>query len=223
MIDWTTQFTRPFPFRFRSRSGFSTCKYLGRKKHKNLGVFPCKKISQTTPLCKVTQRWWKSEMACIPFSSRLNCVHAVHWENHTLLLMWTCESFYCHTKLPSWSTWPLETHVQLDKKVVFFLKVVIWFRIWEVVNTGIEVEMSCSSSAVTTNQIHVLFYSPGLICSCCNWQVVTKKGLLTVLYFALCGLWDYFLKNTGMCCAMHAGWIYIRIWWLLLLHLHEFW
>ena len=112
----------------------------------------------------------------------------------THLLMWTCESFYCHTKLPSWSTWPLETHVQLDKKVVFFLKVVIWFRIWEVVNTGIEVEMSCSSSAVTTNQIHVLFYPPGLT-SCCNWQVVSKKGLLTVLYFALCGLWDYLRKK----------------------------
>ena len=35
--------------------------------------------------------------------------------------MWTCESFCCCTKLLSWSTWPLETHVKWEN-CLFFLK-----------------------------------------------------------------------------------------------------
>ena len=51
-----TQFTRPFPFVAEVGLVLAHASiYLGRKKYKNLGVFPCKKISQTAPLCKVTR------------------------------------------------------------------------------------------------------------------------------------------------------------------------
>ena len=72
---------------------FSRCKYLPTQKKKQ-GFFPCKKISQAlppTPNCKVIQRWLKSLLLCIVFSSRWNYVHL------TGALIWTCKNFYIVT------------------------------------------------------------------------------------------------------------------------------
>ena len=55
-----------------------------------------------------------------------------------------CKFLYCHTKLPSWSTWTLETHV---KKILFFLKLSFDFENEKLSTHTIEVEMSCSSFA----------------------------------------------------------------------------
>ena len=101
---------------------------------------------QTAPICKVIQRWWKSEMACIlsPLDKNVSTSLGIAY---TYLLMWTCESFYSHTKLPSWSTWTLETymHNNWTKKLSFSLKFSFDSEDEKLWTWPIEVEMSCSS------------------------------------------------------------------------------
>ena len=75
-------------------------------------------------------KWYKDDgklklMACIHLFFIWNCVH----KNVLFLLIWTCTSSYCHTKLLSFPIGLLETHEQIDKKIVP-PKVIVWCWRW---------------------------------------------------------------------------------------------
>ena len=80
----------------------------------------CKKIlvpslhGRKISLLQVIQRWQKRLLVkwCAFLQMKI-C--PLHWER---AYFWACENFYCHTKLLSFSTWPLERHMHNPTKKI---------------------------------------------------------------------------------------------------------
>ena len=126
---------------------------LSRKKQwlcdlKILVSFLARKSTRLAPLCKVIQRWWRVKWHAFlsPLDKIVSTSLGKAYTYFADVNLW--KFLYCCTKLLSWSTWPLETHVKLDKKIVCFLTKSLFDskdeKLWTWV---IEVKMSCLSFA----------------------------------------------------------------------------
>ena len=89
----------------KASTDFSTCKRRGAMWKILVPSLHGRKISLLWSDQKMTKKS-VSEMMCFPLSFRWNYVYFT-WKKHVL---WACEDF-CHTKLLSFSTWLLETHM----------------------------------------------------------------------------------------------------------------